>query len=66
MPVDGGAIVDQIVANFDLQSVSPACTNPGPGVRGVEDFALSIEKAIWRERHIVDFEIILRRRRSDV
>jgi hypothetical protein len=46
MPVDGRAIVFEVVMNCYLYDIAPACLNPRTRVLVVEDFAVWIIDAI--------------------
>lgn len=65
VPVNRGAVIPQLVLDGDLDYVSPACLDPGSGVRLVEDLALGVQDAVAIDGHLVNFEIVLPQYGSD-
>jgi hypothetical protein len=46
VPVNGGSVEFEFVLDGNLDQVTPACLNPWPGVRLVEDFAIWVNDAV--------------------
>jgi hypothetical protein len=59
VPVNGGSVEFEFVLDGNLDQVTPACLNPWPGVRLVEDFAIWVNDAVAVNFLFIDLQVIL-------
>ena len=62
MPVDGSAIVFEVVRDFDLDIVTPASLDPRAWIRTVKYFSLNILETVRGQCHVGDIKLILAKR----